>query len=191
MTTPRERLGLARLRHKEPVAATPVPLPPAPAAPGIFCRLAAEADRAGIIELAQMHPAEVTPWLTFDVDRCNATISRGLLGTPYLTIFVAEDADGLVGYLVASRTDYAACTGFYIQQDLFFVRPDKRGTRAAAKLFAGFVRWAERLKPEEIFAGASWGRRSAAAARWFQRFGFEPAGQQLLRRRVGGQTNVE
>lgn len=152
----------------------------------IFCRLAAETDRAAIFELARMHPAEVTPWLTFDTARCNATISRGLSPSPYLTIFVAEDDEGLVGYLVASRTDYAACAGFYLTSDLFYVRPDKRGTRAAAKLFAGFVRWAERLKPEEIFAGASWGRRSAAAARWLQRFGFEPAGQHLMRRRIGG-----
>jgi hypothetical protein len=33
---------------------------------------------------------------------------------------------------------------------IFYVRPDKRGTRAAAKLFAGFTLWAERLKPEKI-----------------------------------------
>lgn len=157
----------------------------------IFCRLALESDRAAIIELARLHPVEVTPWLTFDADRCNATISRGLAPDPYLTIFVAEDEDGLVGYLVASRTDYAACAGFYLNLDLFYVEPRKRGSRAAAKLFAGFVRWAERLKPEEIYVGASWGRRSAAAARWFQRFGFESAGQQLMRRRVGGQANVE
>jgi hypothetical protein len=147
----------------------------------IHCRLAAEADRAVIVELAHQHQMESAPHLKFDLDRIDATINRAF-GGANLTIFVAEEDDVVIGYLAAVKAPYAACAGFYIEQQLFYVEPRKRGSRAAAKLFAGFVRWAEFQQAEEIFAGI-WGRKSGA--RWLRRFGFDSAGQQM-RRRVGG-----
>lgn len=147
----------------------------------IFCRLATEADRAAIVELAHQHQMEAAPHLAFDLDRMHATINRAL-AKANLTIFVAEEDDAVIGYLAAVKAPYAACAGFYIEQQLFYVEPRKRGSRAAAKLFAGFVRWAEFQQAEEIFAGI-WGRK--AGARWLRRFGFDSAGQQM-RRRVGG-----
>lgn len=147
----------------------------------IHCRLATENDRQAIIELAHQHQVESVPHLKFDRARANATVSRALAGAN-LTIFVAEHDDVVIGYLAAVKAPYAACAGFYIEAQLFYVEPRKRGSRAAAKLFAGFVRWAEFQQAEEIDAGI-WGRKSGA--RWLQRFGFDSAGQQM-RRRVGG-----
>jgi GNAT superfamily N-acetyltransferase len=151
----------------------------------IHCRLFAEGDRERVIELARQQAAELVPWLTFDLARINATLDRAVLSGPNFTLFVAEDADGVIGYLGAALVPYAAFSGIYAEQQLFFVTPRKRGSRAAAKLFAGFVRWAEFHRAEEIFAGIGWGDRTVAAARWMRRFGFEPAGQQIMRRRVG------
>lgn len=146
----------------------------------IFCRLIAERDRERVTELAHQHQMETGSHLKFDPDRMTATINRALAGAN-LTIFVAEEDDEVIGYLAAVKAPYAACAGFYIEQQLFYVEPRKRGSRAAAKLFAGFVRWAELQQAEEIFASI-WGRKSGA--RWLRRFGFDSAGQQM-RRRVG------
>ena len=147
----------------------------------IHCRLLVEADRERVVELARQHQQESAPHLTFDLDRMRATIDRALY-KPNLIIFVAEYQEEVIGYLAAVKEPYAACSGFYIEQQLFYVEPRKRGSRAAAKLFAGFVRWAELQQAEEIFASI-WGRQGGD--RWIRRFGFEPAGQQM-RRRVGG-----
>ena len=149
----------------------------------IHCRLLVEADRERIIELGRQNVAELVPWLDFNLDRINGLVTRSLAGN--LTFFVAEEDDEVIGYLVAEKVPYPASSGFYVDQRLFYVEPRKRGSRAAAKLFTGFVRWAELQQAEEIFAGIGWGDRSVAASRWMRRFGFEPAGQQIMRRRVG------
>lgn len=148
----------------------------------IHCRLIAEGDRDRVSELAHQHQQESAPHLTFDPGRIHATINRALRPASPLTIFVAEEDDEVIGYLAAVKEAYAACSGFYIEQQLFYVEPRKRGSRAAAKLFAGFVRWAELQQAEETFANI-WDRKGGA--RWLKRFGFELAGQQM-RRRVGG-----
>lgn len=147
----------------------------------IHCRLIAAADRERVTELARQHQAEAAPHLTFDPDRMQAAINRALLRAN-LTIFVAEEGDTVIGYLAAVKAPYAACSGYYVEQQLFYIEPRKRGSRAAVKLFSGFVRWAELQQAEEIFANI-WGRKGGD--RWLRRFGFEPAGQQM-RRRVGG-----
>jgi GNAT superfamily N-acetyltransferase len=147
----------------------------------IHCRLITAADRERVTELARQHQAESAPHLKFDPARMHATVSRALLRAN-LTIFVAEKDDAVIGYLAAVKEPYAACSGCYIEQQLFYVEPRNRGSRAAVKLFAGFVRWAELQQAEEIFANI-WDR--TGGARWLKRFGFEPAGQQM-RRRVGG-----
>lgn len=148
----------------------------------IHCRLFAEGDRAQVVELARQHQAESAPHLKFDPDRMHATVNRALADKSNLIVFVAEYKEEVIGYLAAVKAPYAACSGFYVEQQLFYVTPRKRGSRAAAKLFAGFVRWAELQQAEETFANI-WDRKGGA--RWLKRFGFEPAGQQM-RRRAGG-----
>ena len=151
----------------------------------MIARLLDEADRPAMLELARAMQVEQAPDLTFDEGRFNATLDRSL-ATANPVIFVAEDAGEVLGFLVASAVNYAACAGFYLEHQLFYVRPDKRGGRAAAKLLTEANWWADRIKPTDVFASMAWGRRSDAAARWLRRFGFEPARQQLLRRRMSG-----
>jgi len=150
----------------------------------VRCRLAREDDRAALLEMGRAMVAELRPMLRFDERRARRHFDRHF-ADPSITFFVVEEGGAVAGFLCAGRCDYAACSGFYVEQQLFYVRPEMRGSRAAATLFAGFARWAEDQRPEEIFAGIGWGRRSAAAARWLRNFGFEPAGQQIMRRRVG------
>lgn len=151
-------------------------------------RLAVESDRAAVLVLGQMMSLEKAPHLTFDVGRAHASFDRHFFD-PGLTLFVAETDGEIVGFLMALRTPYAAHTGFFVHQELFYVRPDKRGTRAAASLFRAFNAWADSLNPEEVFAGVATGHRPEVAARWMRRFGFEPVGPSM-RRRVGGRPHV-
>lgn len=146
-------------------------------------RLAAESDRAALIALGRQLSTEKGSHLVFDETRANATIDRHF-SDPVVTFFVVEDDGEVVGFLMALRLEYAAHAGFFVAQELFYVRPDKRGTRAAASLFSAFNAWADSLHPEEVFAGIATGHRPDVAARWMRRFGFEPVGPSM-RRLVG------
>lgn len=145
-------------------------------------RLIFERDRAAVIELGRQMTALYKPNLTFDPVRADALITRSLTEA-HPTIFVADDGGDIVGALAAFIVDYPAAAGFFVSQELFYVRPDKRGTRAAALLFTEFVRWADSLDPEEVFAGTATGHRPEVAARWMRRFGFETLGAHMRRAR--------
>lgn len=151
----------------------------------MLTRLALETDRAALIALGRQLSAEKTPHLRFDQARADAAIDRHFVD-PAVTFFVADEAGEVVGFLMALRVDYVAHAGFFIGQELFYVRPDKRGTRAAASLFAAFNAWADRLNPEEVFAGIATGHRPESAARWMRRFGFQPVGPSM--RRLAGDS---
>lgn len=153
----------------------------------MIVRLALESDRAVLLELGRRMTADHTPHLVFDEARANATIDR-YFSEAHPTFFVAELDGEVVGFLAATITDYMAHAGFFVGQQLFYVRPDKRGTRAAASLFTVFNRWADSLNPEEVFAGIATGHRPEVAARWMRRFGFELAGPSMCRR-PGGQLD--
>lgn len=151
-------------------------------------RLATEADRYPLISLGRQLSTEQTPHLVYDEVRAYKTIDRHFTD-PTITFFVVEDGDEIVGFLMALRIEYVAHAGFFIGQELFYVRPDKRGTRAAASLFTAFNAWADSLNPEEVFAGIATGHRPEVASRWMRRFGFEPVGP-TMRRLVGSANHV-
>jgi len=144
-------------------------------------RLIFERDRAAVIELARQMTELYRPDLTFDPVRADALVTASIKQA-HPTIFVADDDGDIVGGLAAYIVDYPTAAGFFVSQELFYVRPDKRGTRAAALLFAEFNRWADRLDPEEVFAGTATGHRPEVAARWMRRFGFETLGAHMRRR---------
>lgn len=131
--------------------------------------------------------AELRPHLTFDPERAGRVLDAHLLDAWPMVLVVVED-DVPLGFLVAQKEDYLACSGFFIGQGLFYVQPVNRGSRAAATLFAAFARWAKSLNPEEIFAGIGAGTRSKAAARWLRQFGFEPSGQQIMHWKAGSNS---
>lgn len=147
-------------------------------------RLALDSDRPVIAQLGRAMVGELTPHLEFDQKRFDTSYDA-YMTTANPTVFVIDEGGAPFGFLVALFRDYLACSGFFIEAALFYVQPDMRGTRAAAILFACFNRWADSLHPEEVFAGIGWGGRSLLASRWMRRFGFEPAGQQIMRRRPG------
>lgn len=148
-------------------------------------RLAREDDRAALAAMGQATHDELFPHLAYAPARIQSLIDRHLQDDWPVIMVVTED-DTPIGFFVAVKGDYFSCDGFFISQGVFYVRPDKRGTRAAATLFRRFVRWAESFNPEEIYAGIGRGRRSEVAARFLRGFGFEPSGQVIMRRVVGG-----
>lgn len=143
-------------------------------------RLAIEADIPDLTEMTRAAMAEARPWLAFDEHKAVETF-YGYLDTADPTIFVAEDADGLAGFVVASINEYRMSAGLFVLHEVVFVRPEKRGTRAAARLMKHLIAWSKSLGAVEIIGGNDSNLRSDKTARFMERFGFERVGYAMRR----------
>jgi len=155
------------------------PSNPPPAAPRLLVRLALEDEADACVELARMQTAETLPHIPFCESRARETFKR-YLDTANPTIFVCEGADrSIIGMLIATMSSYAFATGLCINQEVLYVHPDHRHSRAAVRLVEHFSEWADRLDAREVFTGVSNDVQAERVARLFQRCGFAPVGTYL------------
>ena len=143
-------------------------------------RLALETDIAELSDMTRAAMAEARPWLAYDERKALETF-YGYLDTADPTIFVAEDADGLAGFLVASINEYRMSAGLFVLHEVIFTRPEKRGTRAAARLMKHLVAWSKSLGAVEIIGGTDSQTRTDGKARFMERFGFQHVGYAMRR----------
>lgn len=142
-------------------------------------------DMEAGVEMAR-EDAKTRPTLKFNELRTRATIAKSILtGRP--TIFVAEGADGLAGFLVADYAPYRGFDGLFTIQEVLFVRPEKRGSRAAALLMAAFVAWSRKIGATEIIGGNDNETTSERTAAFLSRFGFRKVGYAMRKDLRDGQ----
>lgn len=154
----------------------------------MLARLATESDRGVLHLLAREMTETYRPNLVYDEEIANRTFDSYLrMANP--TFFVAEENREVVGFLLAMTSRFLFSSGEIASQEVFYVRPDKRGTRAAASLADIFNQWADRLAVSEVHMGVATGHRAEVAARFMRAYGFSPVGQYLYRD-CGG-ANVE
>lgn len=147
----------------------------------INVRLARSGDEEQLETLGRRHYSEQQPGSEFDSERANRTFVK-YLNTANPTIFVAEDENGVVGFLLATIHDYAAKSGHFTRQEVLYVIPEKRGSRAAAKLITNYYLWAEQIGASESFSGLAVDEHLERNIRFFERFGFELVGVTLRRK---------
>ena len=146
-------------------------------------RLVDHHDEDEIVDLARSYAdeaAEVLPHIEFDEQTVRNTVFRSLTSADP-TIFVAEADDGLVGMMVASIQGFYFMSGVFVQSDIFYVRPEYRGTRAAALLLVELNTWADQLGAKVTIGGNANKLNSDRTARLYERFGYQQAGFNLLR----------
>lgn len=141
----------------------------------MFVRLALESDLRVLTELGRQASELGTPHLSFSEERFVGTFRR-YLGECACTFFVVEDRREVVGFMLATISEYRHAAGLYTTQEVMFVRPDKRGTRAAALLVKNLVEWSSRLGAIEITGGNDNKFKSDKMVRFLGRFGFEHVG---------------
>lgn len=141
----------------------------------MFVRLALETDIETIVDLARMNCELSTPYLEFAPERVRETC-RLYLAQANPTIWVVEDKREVIALLLATISEYRQAYGLYTTQEVLFVRPDKRGTRAAALLTKELIRWSEHLGAIEITGGNDNKFNSERTARFLGHFGFEQVG---------------
>ena len=142
-------------------------------------RLATEADRVEFLRLGRSHAAEFVADLGFDDEIAGQTF-QAYIDTAEPTIFVVGDSGRLSGYLLAHIHGYSFTSGVFVSQELIYVVPDKRGTRAAARLIRAFIQWGEALNAKQIFFGISNNFQPERTARLFEHFGAQRVGFNLV-----------
>ncbi len=154
----------------------------------MFVRLAIEKDREVYVELARQAVAESACHVGFSDQKVRDTFQRYLsMAAP--TIFVVESHRDIIGFLNATMSTYDFADGFYTTQEVMFVRPDKRGSRAAVLLVDEFVRWSDRLGALENTGGNDNGLFSESTARLLEHSGFQRVG--IFMKRVGSTADGE
>lgn len=142
----------------------------------IFARLATPEDKDAVLSLAQMQVEETLPHLDFRRDIAEKTYDQGMIHA-HPTFFVAEDNREVTGYLMATLESYAFTSGIYVSQEVLYVRPDKRGTRAAVHLIKEFEGWGHIVGAREWMFGVSNGFQPERTTRLFEKLtGAKPVG---------------
>lgn len=149
----------------------------------MFTRLAMPEDKEQFLDLAQMQVEETLPHLNFVRELAEETFDQSVNHADP-TIFVVEERGELFGYLLAFMESYSFTTGTFVVQEVLYVRPDKRGTRAAVRLIKEFVRWGEIVGAREWIFGISNKFQPDRTARLFEKLtGAERVGVYLKKTR--------
>jgi GNAT superfamily N-acetyltransferase len=136
-------------------------------------RRATEEDLVDLFKLSVLMQRETDfSAFSFNPEKTINSISEWLQGN---AVFVADDGDEIVGMLAASKRTHAFSDDEVACEDVFFVRQDKRGTRAGYLLMKSFIEWAGDSGARHVRAGVSTGTGSAAE-RLYQHFGMKHMG---------------
>jgi GNAT superfamily N-acetyltransferase len=148
----------------------------------MIVRLAMPDEEDAFVELAKLMLAESYPDQVFSEKHTRETYQR-YLRTAHPTFFFADQDGQVVGVLQASISGYDFADGIYTTLCGTFVHPDKRGTRAAALLLSAFTRWSDQLGAVESTGGNDNNLTTERTTRLMGRFGFEPVGTFVRRKR--------
>lgn len=146
----------------------------------MYVRLALEEDFPAIVEMARLNIEETRPDLGFDEYLAWKTCYE-YLDTAEPTIFVCEDKGQVVGLTLSSINAYRASAGLFTTQEVLFVRPEKRGTRAAVLLMKNLIDWSKQLGAKEIIGGNDNEFNSDRTAAFLEHFSFRRVGYAMKR----------
>lgn len=146
----------------------------------MYVRLALEEDFPAIVEMARLNIEETRSDLGFDEYLAWKTCYE-YLDTAEPTIFVCEDKGQVVGLTLSSINAYRASAGLFTTQEVLFVRPEKRGTRAAVLLMKNLIDWSKQLGAKEIIGGNDNEFNSDRTAAFLEHFGFRRVGYAMKR----------
>lgn len=149
----------------------------------VFARLATKGDEEQIVAMAPAAVAESFPHLNYCEERWRNTF-QVYLETSEIVFFVAEENREVVGFNVIAWGESAFSDSLFAEQRVIYVKPEKRGTRAAAELVMAYSQWAERLGITDVDIHLANGRRTKQIVRYMRQFGFESVGAALRKNRA-------
>ncbi len=138
-------------------------------------RFAQERDFRDILDMGRHNCEQTLPGSPYEPERVAKTFQTYLdTGNP--SFFVVEKDEKGVGFLLVGFGDYDYRSGFFTIQKVLYVKPENRGTRAAALLMKHLVNWSRELGATEIIGGNDNDFQSDRTSKFLERFGFRKVG---------------
>ena len=110
-----------------------------------------------IVAMGKVFVTENGPHLNYDeeevIETCNLVLKD--MDREYLNIFIVYKDHEPLGFIYASCGKYLFNKQRYAQQELLYVRPAYRHTRAFLKLIKAFEEWARLRSAVEIWMGSA------------------------------------
>lgn len=142
----------------------------------VSVRHAVESDRLQIFRLSvYMHQETDFKNFQFSPEKAVNNIGAWIHGGNERFLLVAERGQGVVGMLFAALKRPWFGDDLMASEEVFYVHPDHRGSRAAYLLMREFRKTAEALGARHLRAGVATGS-SPAAERLYQHFGMRYVG---------------
>lgn len=152
-------------------------------------RLALPIDEDAFEALARIGHAESRPHVPYAEEKVRLTFLN-YLKSAHPTITVVEDRGEVVGFMKQTISEYDSGYGLFTTQEVLFIRPDKRGTRAATLLLRWFTDWSDNvIGAVEATGGNDNALTSDRTRRFLKHYGFEEVG--FFMRRVRDATSGE
>lgn len=136
-------------------------------------RRAIEADRLPVFKMCVLMHRE-TDFQNFELDPEKLLNGVGMW-IHNATLLVVEDDDKIVGMLAAVIKETWFGPESFASEELFYVIPEYRGTRAAFLLMKAYMSWAKEQGIKHIRAGVATGG-APGAERLYEHFGMHRMG---------------
>lgn len=146
----------------------------------MFVRLIDREDFEAVTEMSRHNMETTRATLTFSEERCRETLESSVAQTSP-TIYVCESKREVVGFVVMDFFPHQAADGLYAVQQVLYVKPEKRGSRAATLLMRQLITWAELIGCNEIIGGNDNEFNSDQTAKFLGHFGFYRVGHAMRR----------
>lgn len=102
------------------------------------------------------------------------------LGSGY-HVSIAEQDGEPCGFIAGAVSRFVFSTDFYIVHDIFYVRPESRGSRAAFLLVNAFCDWGRGIGARHAMIGVHTGLRPEVTGRFYEKLGFRFIGGNYLK----------
>lgn len=135
-------------------------------------------DLGAFVLLCKSQVDETLPHMPFEADVV-AHYAKYAIRDDQMSVFVAEQDGKLIGYLVANLEPYLFCHGYSASQEVVYVLPEYRTTRAAYLLLKYYVDWAAEHEVLETYVGVANGIDMERKKAFFERKGFDVVGYYL------------
>lgn len=146
----------------------------------MLVRLGLEDEAEEIVDMTILNVTETRSEHVVVPDVVRATY-QSYLDRANPVFYVAEHQRRVVGFVMYSVCRYRFTHGQFMAQEVLFVRPEFRGTRAAVLLMKQLIADAERLEIREIVGGNDNSFNSDRTRRFLEHFGFKMVGYSMRR----------
>lgn len=146
----------------------------------MLVRLALESEIEEVGSMLKANMEETRPDLPFVQSKFEASY-YSYINHASPTVFVIEDKGEIVGLAAADILEYRAADGIFTTQEVLYVKPENRGSRAAVLLMKHLIEWSKMLGAKEIVGGNDNDFNSERTAKFLEHFKFKRVGFSMRR----------